>query len=295
MSIPMLRILRGFLALTLTLILNAAVAAAPIDAADASPPAIQVVDGGWGSGEPAEIGKVLASVAAEFPVPVADGARPPIRVLHRFGGPMIDYDRDRKGWVVVHLSARDDRWYQYVYQFAHEYCHLLAHFERKQHGGEIQRKHQWFEETLCETASLFALRRLAVKWRDAPDAQLREAAPQLAQYLGQLLAEPQRRLPAGAERTTWYSQNREALEREPYLRESNELAATWLLPLFEQDPGRWAALAYLNPASPPLREQSFTDFLAAWSAALPPELKPLVAEIRAIFGVQPSGASGAAP
>ncbi len=263
-------------------------------AAVAGEAAFQVVDGGWGGGQPGEIGKILTAVADEFPTPVADGSPPRIRVRHRFGGPRIDYTRDRDGWIVVHLSARDERWYQYVYQFAHEYCHLLSHFDRKEQGGEIQRDHQWFEESLCETASLYALRRLAAQWcGSADDPQLREASPQLAQYVVQLLAEPHRQLEPGTDFSAWFARHRQALRGEPYLRELNELAATRLLPLFERNPKRWAALAYLNPANP-VPGQSFSDFLAAWSTASPSEFKPLVAEIEALFGVRPTAAPSGA-
>ena len=266
-------------------------ATAPLMSAAAAGGAVfQVVDGGWGGGHPAEIGKIIAAVADEFPTPVGDASLPPIRVRHRFGGPTIDYNRDLDGWVVVHLSARDDRWYQYVYQFAHEYCHLLSHFDRKQRGGEILRDHQWFEESLCETASLYALRQSAAKWcESADDPQLREAAPQLAQYVRQQLAEPHRRLDPGTDFATWYSRNQQVLRNEPYLRELNDLVATQLLPLFERNPKRWAALAYLNPEKP-VPGQPFSDFLTAWSAASPAEIKPLVAEIQALFGLLPMAA-----
>jgi hypothetical protein len=277
---------KGLFAPAIASLFVAAAGAALTGAAHAGEPRIQVVDGGWGAGDAAHIGTVIAAVAAEFPAPLAEGSRDSIRIRHRFGGPTIDYDRDRDGSIVIRLSARDLRWYQYVYQFAHEYCHLLAHFDRKQRNDEIVREHQWFEESLCEAASLYALRRLAVKWRDgASDPQLREAAPQLAQYLDQLLAAPNRRLEAGADLAAWYVRHEQALRGNPYLRELNEGAATRLLPLFESDPSRWAALAYLNPAHPS-PSQSFADYLGAWSAASPPELQPLVDEIRALFGVR---------
>ena len=286
MSRPTLRPWSRLLGLVLVTLLPAT---APLThAAITGAPSFQVVDGGWGGGKPAEISKVIAAVAEEFPLP--DRALPPVRIRHRFGGPMISYDRDRDGWIVMHLSARDDRWYQYVYQFAHEYCHLLSHFDRKQSRDGILSEHQWFEESLCETASLYALRRLAAKWCNAAfDPQLREAAPQLEQYLRQLLAESHRRLDAGTDFATWYSRNRETLRGKPYLRELNELAATQFLPLFERNPNRWAALAYVNPTQPS-PEQSFSNFLAAWGAASPPDLKPLVAEMQTLFGMSPTSA-----
>jgi hypothetical protein len=260
--------------------------AAPGSAGRAS--AIEVLEGSWGGSEPAEIAKIVGGVVDVFPPPAAGPAT--IRIRHRFGGPMIRYDLDRDGAVVVYLSARDGRWYQYVYQFAHEYCHLLSSFERKQVGHEIVREHQWFEESLCEAASLYALRRLAARWREAPpDPLLGAAAPLLARYADQLLDEPHRQLGDGAGFAAWYARNEGHLRREPYARETNEAVAMRLLPMFEKEPRRWAALAYLN-ATPPSPEQSFADFLAAWRAAVPPELRPVVDEIRALFGAQPKRA-----
>jgi len=266
------------------------IAAAAMDAplaAEPPKPGFEVVDGGWGRAESVQVGKIIAAVAEEFP---AVGPPAPIRIRHSFDGPTIRYDRDHDGGIVMQLSARDDRWYRYVYQFAHEYCHVLSNFERKQSGRDIVREHQWFEESLCETASLYALRRLAVKWCDpAADPPFREGAAQLARYAAQLLAEPHRRLGTGIDFATWYSRNERQLRSNPYYREASELAAIQLLPLFEEDPGRWRALAYLNPAIPS-PGQSFSDFLSAWGAASPSELKPVVAEIQALFGLQPASA-----
>lgn len=287
----MCKLLQGIVHAAMSLI--AAAAAAPATAAPDERPNIQVVDGGWGGGEPAEIRKILAAVADEFPAPPGAGASPPLRVRHRFGGPMVLYDRDRDGAIVMYLSARDSRWYQYVYQFAHENCHVLSRFDRKEQGGDIQRDNQWFEEALCESASLYAIRRLAVKWCGAgtTDPQLREAAGQLRQYANQLLAERHRVLDPGTTFESWFARNEPTLRREPYLREATELVGAALLPLFEADPRRWEALAYLNPTKP-LPGGSFADFLASWEAALPTELRPVVNDIRRLFGLGPNPAPG---
>lgn len=277
------RVASRWLVAALAVLVVAPVAAQPVVPASAGQrPAIEVAAGSWGSSEPAEIAKVIDAVVAAFPAPAA--GPPTIRIRHRFGGPMVRYGLDGDGAAVVYLSARDSRWYQYVYQFAHEYCHLLSSFERKQVGHDIVREHQWFEESLCEAASLHALRRLAARWREAPpDVLLGEAAPLLARYAEQLLDEPHRRSGDGGSLAGWYARHEAHLRREPYAREMNEIAAMRLLPLFEKDPGRWAALAYLN-ATPPAPGQPFAAFLAAWSAATPPALRPLVDEIRALFG-----------
>lgn len=261
-------------------------------AAASSRPKIEVVAGGWGGGEPAAIRETLVAVIDQFPPPAGEGESVSIRVRHRFGGPMINYDRETDGWLVVYLSARDSRVYQYVYQFAHEYCHVLAHFDRKLHGDDIVREQQWFEESLCETASLYALQSLATRWcAEQRGSPARDAGEQLAQYLQQLLAEPHRKLAAGRSMADWFDQNQSSLRREPYLRELNELAAAQLLPLFEKEPAGWTALLHLHPSDgAPIR--SFADLLTTWRAAAPPQARPLVDAIQSLFGLASPTPSG---
>ena len=111
----------------MSLVVVVATLAPPMRAAMAAEPKLQVIEGGWGSGGTAEIGKVVAAVAAEFPTNAADGLLPSIRIRHRFGGPKIDYTRDRDGWIVVQLSARDDR--------CHDPYRLLADYVT--HGARL--------------------------------------------------------------------------------------------------------------------------------------------------------------
>ena len=49
-----------------------------------------------------------------------------------------------------------------AYQFAHEFCHILCNFDDDWKGNN------WFEETMCETSSLFVLRRLSKEWEERP-------------------------------------------------------------------------------------------------------------------------------
>ncbi len=246
---------------------------------------LRVADGGWGSVSAQEVERVLASVIQEFGGAAHDVPLPPVLVRHHFGSPLISYDRALDGAYVIWLSARNDRWYQYVYQFSHELCHLLSRFDLKEHDGEVVRENQWFEESLCETASLYALRRLAANWAQSDaDQDLQQAAPLLAKYADTLLAQPHRELPAGLSMSAWFAQNEDQLRREPYLRELNELVAAQILPLFERNPELWRALAYLNVSAAPAHSQ-FYDYLALWRAAAPQEFKPFVAELESLFGV----------
>ena len=254
---------------------------------------IRVVGGGWGSADLGDIRQVLNLVARQFVAAFGDRAPPPIQVLHRFGTPQVLYDLSPEGEFVVALTARNERWYQYTYQFSHELCHVLSRFERKGRGAEIVRQNQWFEESLCETASLYALRRLAADWAAEPlSARFPGAGLVFGEYADELISQPHRRLPEGVTFPSWFAANRDALRDEPYQREKNELVAAVLLPLFESDPHSWASLAFLN-AKEHAQTTTFEGYLDAWRSASPAGLQPFVSRIEDTFGIRARAANGA--
>lgn len=56
----------------------------------------------------------------------------------------------------IRLYVKEDDWWRWVYQFAHEYCHHLINGTM---SGEITGL-MWFEETICSLASICHLNRL---------------------------------------------------------------------------------------------------------------------------------------
>lgn len=257
--------------------------------ADQSGLAITVAPGNWGNADAADIQLVLQRTAAEFQAYVAKRGDQPIkiRVIPRFNSPRVLYERGPEGEYVVHLTARDERWFQYAYQFSHELCHIFSNFDHKAViGDEVANHNQWFEETLCETASLFTLKRLATTWEGNPPArQWIGYGSTFAAYASYLLGENHRRLPAAQQLDQWYQDNRTALQETPYLREKNELAATALLPLFEKTPDLWRAIGYLN-ADQASAAKTFPEYLADWQAACPPREQELVRQTMALFGIK---------
>ncbi len=120
-------------------------------------------------------------------------------------------------------------------------------FRRERQPAEDARYNQWFEETLCETASLFALKNLAARWESSPPApRWSEAAKKLRRFFDHLVSEGHRRLPLHTPLSAWLQENEEQLRKDPCLRKKNEVVANLLLPLFRDDPQDWAALRYLN-------------------------------------------------
>ncbi len=259
---------------------------------------IEVVAGNWGDADPKDIRVILDAVVREFRplVAPADGEtlRPlKIQVLPRGTSPRVLYQRGVEGEYVVQLTARDDRWFQYAYQFSHELCHILSNFDHKDlQGGAVPTGNQWFEEALCETASLVTLRRLATRWEARPPGRKWLGyGPMFSEYARHLLGESHRHLPSDQSFGQWLGENQAALRQNPYLREKNELVATLLLPLFERDPATWQAIAYLNP-NPASAGKSFVEYLNDWQAACPPGRRLQVAEVVTLFNAGASGAVG---
>lgn len=60
------------------------------------------------------------------------------------------YSKSGKNYT-IYLSARENYWSKYIYQFAHEYCHFLIYDPL---DGKLETTF-WFEESVCELASMF--------------------------------------------------------------------------------------------------------------------------------------------
>ena len=246
------------------------------------------VDGDrWGATSPGNIAAVLLSAGKPIWQHCPHTQLDPIRVYRRSDVPMTDSLRDGKGRISIGLASQDTRWSQFSFQFGHEFCHALA-----QHSGigkrgwhNLRHANMWFEESLCETGSLFTLRRLAESWRaDPPFAGWRGYAPAFAQYAAARLALPQHRLPANIAFPAWFRDSESALRGNPVLRDKNTIIASQLLPVLEAEPSSWEALCYLNLGSRDAKKP-FTKHIVEWEQNVPGELRGFVAQVGAVFGV----------
>lgn len=252
--------------------------------------AIDVAPGNWGRADVRDIAQVLESAADELLAHVGSSrGEISIRVIPRSGPPRVLYERGVDGQYVIQLSARDERWFQYVFQFSHELCHVLSNFDHKEAIGQakVDEGNQWFEEALCETASLFTLRRLAAAWETHPPApNWADHASLLSAYAAHLMGQAHRQLPAGQSLRDWYAHNDSSLRASPYQREKNELVAASLLPLFEARPELWRSVAYLNPVRASAGK-AFAHYVADWQAASPD--KTLPDQLIELFGLSQGG------
>ena len=150
-----------------------------------------------------------------------------------------------------------------MYQFSHELCHVLTNFDR--HKGH---KHRWFDESLCELASLFVLHRLAELWKAQPPEAIPDAAgfaPNHHAYAERTAARHPRisrdLLPE------WLAGNLPKLEANPYARKLCGTIAVALLDSFRADPVLWRDCGNLNHWDPSA-DPAFKDYLDSWGSCL---------------------------
>jgi|ERR1039457_1213555 hypothetical protein len=173
----------------------------------------------------------------------------------------------------VQLSARGKEPWKFVYQFAHELCHVAAF------NGQVAQEHlTWFEEVFAEDCSLYALRHLGR--RQSADFQVEES-----DFVRGTLPE-------------WFRAHRHALETKP-VAETRRLIGTVaraILPLIETDPSQLNAIAYLRgmPASKTewgsdLGQVSFRTLeeqLQSWYSSVPELHREFVAKVGMALGIE---------
>lgn len=253
---------------------------------------IRVLGGGWGGPSAEEIEPVLYAVADELLTRIPAKLTTPIVVTHTNRNPVALYDKGPNGEYQVQLHAAGRYWHRYVYEFAHELCHILSNYEAH---ADTTKHNQWFEETLCETASLHTLKSLARTWETAaPSAQFAAHAPALRRFADEIINEGHRRLPADTPLAAWLRENEAQLRKDPYLRDKNEVVANLLLPLFERNPESLDALCYMN-LGPGDAKNSLRDYLHNWYHNAPAEHRLFVAGILELLGLSDIDLANAAP
>jgi len=248
---------------------------------------IRVQAGGFGGASAADVTVVLQSAAGELSRYWPGTQLPSIDVYHRADHPQTDSRRGAGNRIAIGLTARDNHWAQYSFQFAHEYCHALINYSNDQRGVTPDRRYAnlWLEESLCETASLFTLRALSRSWLIAPPyGAWRDYAPWFAAYAEERLALPEHHLPAGTSFVVWFRANEPALRQDSTRRDRNTIIAARLLPIFEKEPRGWGALAFFRRAANP--NQSLSRHFADWRSSCPRELQQFVGKLAAVFDIE---------
>jgi hypothetical protein len=240
-----------------------------------APPDLLVVRDGW-EADRETVRKTLESTAGELWQFFPNRELPPI-IVYPQGGPITLFQRGPNGEIVIRLNTGKTYWAQYAFQFSHELCHVLCQYDADPHGND------WFEEAICELASMFTLRRMGETWKASPPfSHWKDFAPHLTSYAEDLIRSA--RLSEGKTLAVWYAEHAGQLQGTATNREMNRVVAAALLPLFEQGPEHWEAVTYLNDGSPPT-PQSFREFVADWHQHAPEQHRDFIRRIAAEFGL----------
>ncbi|MEC8044024.1 MAG: hypothetical protein VX130_05470 [Verrucomicrobiota bacterium] len=241
-------------------------------------PKIQILSKDWGNGHPDDIKKVLestASVLFRYGVQVPN---PSILVGQSANGPIVLHQRGDKGEYLINLNTKDRYWCQYAFQFSHELGHILCGFKKGDSSN------MWFEESLCEVASLFSLLQLQLLWREKPPyPNWISYAPEFKKYVEQRISQNQKF--EIKDLSIWFANNELYLRKNPTDRKKNLAVACKLLPLLEEQPENWSACAYLNKQKSN-EFKTFPQYLDDWRNACKYEAQiKFVENISSKFGI----------
>jgi len=231
---------------------------------------VDVRPGTWGSVSVEDVQVVLCDAALQINSTLRQPLQATVTVIHAPDtNPQVLVHSSRRSWYWVQLSAEDRRWAQYAYQFSHEFCHIIV-----DPYAETGWNHQWFAEALCETASVFVLRRMAKVWTiQPPYPHWRDYAPHLNAYADGRITDADHALPPRLTLPEWIASEEQSLIHDAVTkgeqRKKFSIIAYAILPALEAYPSGWNAIREL-PIRYGAEPGSIGEYLQQWHAAVDP-------------------------
>ena len=115
----------------------------------------------WGDANYSVVCFVLTSVIKAFENEGFDqGTMPDLNIMHALPAMDCPMCCGNGELHTIFLYTHNNYWSQYVYQFAHEFCHHVV-------GGPLDGlldSSFWFEESLCELASCYFMKKVIGIW-----------------------------------------------------------------------------------------------------------------------------------
>jgi hypothetical protein len=238
---------------------------------------IHVAAEGWGDVGVEEVTKVLESAAHALWTRVPGREQVTLEVSRTDKDPITLFKRGPSGEIRIKLNAEGRRWSRFAFQFGHEVGHVLCGY------ADYPNPNLWFEETLCEAASLFVLGRMAESWASTPPyPNWKDYSASHREYREERMTKA--KLPEGKGFPEWFREREPSLRKDPRQRDRNLVMAAVLLPLFEEDPSRWEAVAGLNAVRGDA-DRSFPQYLRDWLRSTPEKEHAFIRKVADRFGV----------
>lgn len=235
---------------------------------------------GWYEANLADVEAVSQSAASTLLEHMPAGSKlNPIILKNGKEGPVVLFQRGSQQEYRIVVDIKGQHWAQLAYQFSHELCHILSHYEATRNDAN-----QWFEESLCEAASIHAVKQMSNRWKTRPPyPNWQDYSLALEKYYKNILLEPHRYLRPGDSILNWYQREKVSLRSNPGQRNKNEVIGTKIYSLFEQDPDRWRSISYINIGNIN-NDITLQQYLQDWENNLPVDLKYIAKTITSWFG-----------
>lgn len=180
----------------------------------------------------------------------------------------FEYPQTLRDIGEIQLCCENSLYNQFVYQLSHELCHWMI-------PSDVTVGFRWFEESICETASLFFLDALSRCW---PSFIFADYETFLISYR---TAQMEKATPINiAALFDGESVISKHLKKVCYDRPVNTFIATQMLPAFQAHPAAWQTVPFLCTLK---EEMSFDDALSVLVEWSPEEAKPGWALIQKTF------------
>lgn len=169
----------------------------------------------------------------------------------------------------IQLNSQNSFWAQHSYQFAHELCHHVINTPSIQDVDNA--RFGWFEETLCELASLCTLYKMSDQWSISPPyPNWKDYSKSLFEYANNIINAPENNVKIFND---WLNDNFDSLYSYRYDRNLNRIIAVKLFPAFGTNPRMWRLIQYLNKIEYN-ESTSFEEYLGMWKSFTPSHLHP---------------------
>ena len=186
-------------------------------------------------------------------------------------------------------------WSQLTYQYAHEYCHMFVRYWLFGGGNgawtatnpSLNHANMWFQESLCEMASLWALQYVGQEWEKGSPPEGERPYPHWGGQGNNLIdyyknhVKGRKTFDSPKECYEWMQANMAGLKKGS--RDLNTIVAMQLLPLFMEKPLTWEVFPYMNLGGQD-KDQSLRTHLRAWHKAAPADMKQHVVNIAKQIG-----------
>ena len=171
-----------------------------------------------------------------------------IDIKHR-GGPICLDDNK-----TIFLSTDGNTyWAQNAYQLSHELCH---HFIKKKASID---ENSWFEESICELASIYFLSEIASIWSGSSNVNKSTYSSSITTYISNL---QDTRLNIDLKQlNTQGSALYIEMNNDPYTRDENNLIANKIFPIFKENPSLWKDVYLIRN----LDIRDLDSFFTKWS------------------------------